>query len=478
MTALGLYPSPVRKVSRPVFEVSIWPLNIKLFPLPVPSQSPTTFARPSSTSCQDTAIPISSSVLRMYRPISNSSPVALGMFTTSHDIATISSSRICARIAVASSSFIEPCASAACGVIILFSATKIVRIRAKLLTPLRRHQEIVFQAQASAALPVNSRFDGPHHTGLHCPRRQLMRIGRLVRPRSDAMSNRMRRLPRISRGINSLPDDAINIAHRRAIMNGSNGIVENRQQLVEERVVSHGEQPGTKILRQVSPIAIRTYPNLNERRLIFNNRARASRGERRNAWSRPHQSESACHFHFALVSNTDVVNVPFDHRRNFALSHSWLDLVPGMLHAQRSQFICQAHSLDFLSRLEHTNLRQEWRSIDRFLASTTKRIVKSLPVHGRLPYHAIADLRSLRKLDAHPPRKFSFPQNLKGHFHRADHRGPRIFRMIERKKPDIFIPSGALRLSKLRFDYQQRRLAFAREDRKIIALHGPVIREV
>src|SRR5712671_752022 len=315
-----MYPSPVRKGSRPVLEVSIWPLNIRLFPLPVPSQSPTTFARPSSTSCHDTARPISSNVLRMYRPISNSSPVALGMFTTSHDIATISSSRICARIAVASSSFIEPCASAACGVIILFSATKIVRIRAKLLTPLRRHQEIVFQTQASAALPVNPGFDSPHHARLHRSRRQLMRIGRLVRARSDAMSNRMRRLSRISRGIDSLPDDAINIAHRRAIVNGSNGIVENRQQLVEERVVSHGEQPRAKILRQVSPIAIRAYPNLNKRGLIFNNRARARRGERRNAWPGPHQSESARHFHFALVSNTDVVNVPFDHRRNFALS--------------------------------------------------------------------------------------------------------------------------------------------------------------
>src|SRR5882757_11056815 len=245
-----------------------------------------------------------------------------------------------------------------------FSATKIVRIRAKLLTPVRRHQEIVFQTQASAALPVNSGFDSPHHTGLHCPRRQLMRIGRLVRARSDAMSNRMRRLPRISRGINSLPDDAINIAHRRAVMNGSNGIVENRQQLIEERVVSHGEQPGAKIFRQVSPIAIRAYPNLNERRFIFNNRARASRGERRNAWPRPHQSESASHLHFPSIANADLMNMSFDHGRNFALSHSWLDVVADMLHAQRSQFICQAHTLNFLSRLEHTNLRQERRSID------------------------------------------------------------------------------------------------------------------
>src|SRR6267378_2689992 len=160
-----------------------------------------------------------------------------------------------------------------------------------------------------------------------------------------------------------------------------------------------------------------------------------------------------------------------------------LSRIPGLMlsracYAQRSKFICQAHALDFLSSLEHTNLSQKQRRIDRFLASSTKSIVKSLPVNGRLPHHPIADLRSLRKLDAHPPRKFSFPQNLNGHFHRTDHRRPRIFRMIKRKEPDIFIPSGALRLAKLRLDHQQRRLAFAREDRKIIALHGPVIREV
>src|SRR5258708_22077102 len=121
---------------------------------------------------------------------------------------------------------------------------------------------------------------------------------------------------------------------------------------------------------------------------------------------------------------------------------------------------------------------QERRSIDRFLESATKRIVKSLPVNGRLAHHAIADLRSLRKLDAHSPRKFSLPQNLNSHFHCANHRRPRIFRMIERKKPDIFIPSGALRLSKLRLDYEKRRLAFAREDPQILDLPCPVIREI
>src|SRR5438067_2028790 len=41
---------PVRNGSSPVFDVSMWPLNIRLRPSPAPSQRPITLARPSSTS--------------------------------------------------------------------------------------------------------------------------------------------------------------------------------------------------------------------------------------------------------------------------------------------------------------------------------------------------------------------------------------------------------------------------------------------
>src|SRR5467141_1470161 len=159
------------------------------------------------------------------------------MFTTSQHMATISSSRICERMAFARSSFIESWASAACGVIVVCLATKIVGIRAKLLTPSGGHQEIVFETQAPATFPVNAGFDGPDHAGLHRSGRSLMRVRRLMSTRADTVSNRMRGLPRIARGVDSFANDAVDIAHGSAVAHGSDGIVENVQQLIEELVV-------------------------------------------------------------------------------------------------------------------------------------------------------------------------------------------------------------------------------------------------
>src|SRR5207253_5795821 len=84
---------PVRNASCPVFDVSMWPLNIRFWPPPLPLHRPTTLARPSSTSCQVTSSPSCFSALFMYSAICSSSPVGLGMLITSHAIATISSSR-------------------------------------------------------------------------------------------------------------------------------------------------------------------------------------------------------------------------------------------------------------------------------------------------------------------------------------------------------------------------------------------------
>src|SRR5882724_3852947 len=96
---------PVRKSSRPVFEVSMWPLNIRFFPPPQPVQRPITLARPSSTSCHVTVSPSCCSTHCMYCAISSSSPVGLGMLITSQHIATISSSLISVRTLSASFEF-------------------------------------------------------------------------------------------------------------------------------------------------------------------------------------------------------------------------------------------------------------------------------------------------------------------------------------------------------------------------------------
>src|SRR5437879_3229313 len=140
------------------------------------------------------------------------------MFTTSQHIDTISSSRICARIALASSSLNEPLASAASGVIFVVSSpTKIVRISAKLLTPVRRHQEIVFEAQPPAAFPVNARFNRPYHARLHCPGRGLVRVGRLMCASANSMPDRMRGLARVTRRVDSPANDSIDFAHSSAL---------------------------------------------------------------------------------------------------------------------------------------------------------------------------------------------------------------------------------------------------------------------
>src|SRR3954452_6232625 len=59
------------------------PLNISGLPPPVPSQRPTTFGRPASTSCHCTCSPMSSNSARTRSPIACSSPVGLGTETRS-----------------------------------------------------------------------------------------------------------------------------------------------------------------------------------------------------------------------------------------------------------------------------------------------------------------------------------------------------------------------------------------------------------
>ena len=65
--------------SRPEYDVSMCPLNMRLGPPPAPARVPSTFARPSSTCCHCTCSPMSRNVSRMSSAIASSEPVKLGM---------------------------------------------------------------------------------------------------------------------------------------------------------------------------------------------------------------------------------------------------------------------------------------------------------------------------------------------------------------------------------------------------------------
>src|SRR2546422_2377846 len=248
---------PARNSSRPVFDVSMWPLNIRFFPPPEPVHRPTTLARPSSTSCQVTFKPTWPRAPRMYSAICSSSPVGLGMLITSQAIAMISSSRTDARIFSTSlESRVDAGFTFLAGVVKdssrLAGGTrqpKIIRIRAELLIPRIRDPKIVFQPQATATRPVNPRLNRQDHSLANRSRPGLMCVRRLVGARSYAVADRMRRLTWVTTVGNSRSGQAIQFRKARAILGAGRGFVENFQQDIEQAVILSGKLAGTNIFR-------------------------------------------------------------------------------------------------------------------------------------------------------------------------------------------------------------------------------------
>src|SRR5680860_613879 len=78
--ALGWNPGTCAShASRPEYEVSMCPLNMRLGPPPAPGRVPRTFARPSSTCCHCTWRPMSANVCATSSAIACSEPVKLGV---------------------------------------------------------------------------------------------------------------------------------------------------------------------------------------------------------------------------------------------------------------------------------------------------------------------------------------------------------------------------------------------------------------
>src|SRR5579872_2455248 len=343
ITALGLYPIPVRKSSWPVLEVSMWPLNMRQRPLPAPSHLATTLARPSSTSCHVTSRPMDSQAVCMCSAIFTSSPVGLGMFMTSQHIATISSSRTSERIlsiSFALSLDAEPSFDLAKVFFLVASCqTKIVRISAQLFIACIGNQKVIFDAQAAAARPINSRLDRQHHPFFNGAFSRLMGIGKLVRPRAHAVTNGMGGLSWVSAVRNPRPNQTIKFGEVSAIPRKRNCLIEHVEQQIQQLVILGGKFAGACVLREVCPISIHTNPNFEQSGLIILNRTISGRCERGNPLARPDEGEGARHFHFPLVSHADAMHEAFVHSAHFAFFHAWAHVLASVIHSQGGQFI-------------------------------------------------------------------------------------------------------------------------------------------
>src|SRR5438552_11428377 len=107
--------------------------------------------------------------------------------------------------------------------------TEVVGERAQLLVAAGGDPEIIFQAQAAAAGPVNSGFDGQNHSFADCTCARLMGVGRLVGAGADAVTDGVRGLSWISAFGDAPADEAIEFGKAGAIAGEGASFVEDLQ---------------------------------------------------------------------------------------------------------------------------------------------------------------------------------------------------------------------------------------------------------
>src|SRR5438445_1813458 len=197
--------------------------------------------------------------------------------------------------------------------------TEVVGKRAQLLVAAGGDPEIIFQAPAAAAGPVNSGFDGQNHSFADCTCARLMRVGRLVRAGAHTVTDGMRGLSGISAFGDAPADEAIEPREAGTIASEGAGFVEDFQQQIEQLVICRREFARTKILGEIVPVTIHTDPDLKQSGLVLLDWTIAGGSKSFYSLARPDKSESARHFDFAFVTDAHAVHEAFEERAYFAL---------------------------------------------------------------------------------------------------------------------------------------------------------------
>ena len=92
------------------------------------------------------------------------------------------------------------------------------------------------------------------------------------------------------------------------------------------------------------------------------------------------------------------------------------------------------------------------------------------------PDHPVRRLRPERELEA--DRAVLGRRRLRRELEHASGRRPRIARVVALEEPDVVRPGHARRVLLRRLEADEHRLAVAREDARVVALHAPEVRQV
>ena len=186
----------------------------------------------------------------------------------------------------------------------------------------------------------------------------LVRVRRLVRAGADAVADRVatagrgsrpRRCPR-GHGGRARRGSRPGAAERdRVVVDGG--------ELVEQLLVARRERAGAEVLRVVGPVAVGADPDLEQRRLVLDDRVGGGRRERLDARARPDEREAAARARPARSSPC-----PRRGRSPATRAAAWAQVMPGpqdalhVLHRRGGDLVREPHPLDLLLGLDRARL--------------------------------------------------------------------------------------------------------------------------
>ena len=221
----------------------------------------------------------------------------------------------------------------------------------------------------------------------------------------------------------------------------------------------------------VGPVAVGADPDLEERRLALDDRQVRRRRERPDPAARPDEREPEREVDLPAPARPLAVDEAEPLGGDLRLGHPRPDHAAGMVHRRRGNLVRQSHALDLLRGLARARLDERRGRVD----GARERVEPCLRVRRRLADHPVGGLRAERQLEAD---RSVLAGEGRDQLERANDGRARVVGEIPVDEPHVARPGRARRVVRGRLDAEQRRLALAREDDRVPALHPPEVRQV
>ena len=221
----------------------------------------------------------------------------------------------------------------------------------------------------------------------------------------------------------------------------------------------------------VGPVAVGADPDLEQDGLALDHGQVAGGGEGLDPAAGPHERERERELDLAVVARPLAVHEALPERGDLRLPHPRAEQLADVVHRRRRELVRQPQALELLLGLDRACPDEERRRV-----RSLRERVEPRGGEGRgLADHAVRGLRAERELEPDP---LVVARGLDGGVERPRERRPRILGVVAADQPHVLRPGRARGVLLRRLDRDQHRLALAREDAGVVALHPPEVREV